>query len=129
MSSKGILDDSTIKDCLIVPDGPVYGIIDPDFGRIYTMIRALAWQEGYAIGMHGSFTRDLDIIAVPWAASPCDAAHLVQRILAATGLKNGPTNPSTKPHGRLVWTLLMPDFGDPRFVDLSIFPSATGGQP
>lgn len=103
--------------------GQVYGIIDPDYGRIYTMVRKLAWEEGYAIGLHGSFTRDLDMVAVPWEAGRrCNPEKLVARILQATGLKEAHGNPGIKPHGRKVWTLLLPEFGDPRFVDLSIMP-------
>jgi hypothetical protein len=109
------------------PTGQVYGIIDPDYGRIYTMVRKLAWEEGYAIGLHGSFTRDLDLIAVPWEAGRnCKPEKLVARILQATGMTVACTsNPGDKPYGRLVWTLLLPEFGDPRFVDLSIMPAAT----
>jgi hypothetical protein len=111
-------------------NGQVYGIIDPDYGRIYTMVRKLAWEEGYAIGLHGSFTRDLDLIAVPWAGRHnCNPEKLVARILQATGLTEARPgskgNPGEKPYGRLVWTLLLPDFGDPRFVDLSIMPAAS----
>lgn len=102
--------------------GWVYGIIDPDYGRVYTMVRKLAWEEGYAIGLHGSFTRDLDLIAVPWSERVSEPEHLVRRIVAATGLHSLPSNPGTKPHGRLVWTLIFPAFEDPRFVDLSVLP-------
>ena len=106
-------------------EGQVYGIIDPDYGRAYTIIRAMAWQEGYAIGLHGSFTRDLDLIAVPWSENVCEPAHLIRRILAATGLKSQQDNPGVKPHGRLVWTLLFPGFNDVRWVDLSVMPRLT----
>lgn len=102
--------------------GLPYGIIDPDYARVYTIIRNLAWQEGYAIGLHGSFTRDLDLIAVPWTDTACEAEHLVARILDATDLKSQHSNPGIKPHGRRVWTLLFPGFSDPRWVDLSIVP-------
>lgn len=102
------------------PNGQVYGIIDPDYGRLYTIIRTTAWQEGYAIGMHGSFTRDLDLIAVPWAEKYCAPEHLIRRILSRTRLKERPDNPGIKPHGRKTWTLLLPEFGDPRWIDLSI---------
>lgn len=106
--------------------GQVYGIIDPDYGRIYTIIRKLAWDEGYAIGMHGSFTRDLDLIAVPWEAGNHNAEKLVRRIEASTaGVRSLPSNPGTKPNGRRVWTLVMTEFGDPRFIDLSIMPVIT----
>ncbi|MBF8177697.1 hypothetical protein IXC47_08395 [Herminiimonas contaminans] len=54
------------------------------------MARVLAWSEGYAITMHGSFTRDLYLLAVPWADRVCEPEH----------------PPSEKPHGRLAWTPL-----------------------
>ena len=102
--------------------GQVYGIIDPEYGRAYTMIRKLAWEEGYAIGLHGSFTRDLDLIAVPWSENTREPEHLIRRVMQATGLKSLHGNPGVKPHGRLVWTLNFPAFSDPRFVDLSCQP-------
>jgi len=99
-----------------------YGVIDPDYARIFTIARCLAWAEGYALAMHGSFTRDLDLIAVPWAARACDPEHLAKRIESAAGLKITVPPKNDKPHNRLVWTMTFPEFGDPRFVDLSIIP-------
>jgi hypothetical protein len=116
---------------------PAYGIIDPDYARYYSIIRCTAWQYGYAIGMHGSFTRDLDLIAVPWAETACVGDKLVQVICGRTDLTQHHKNPTAKPHGRLVFTLLLPGFGDPRWIDLSIVPrndkaasqeAADGGQ-
>lgn len=105
------------------PETVPYGIIDPDYARIFTIARLLAWQEGYALAMHGSFTRDLDLIAVPWTDKACEPEHLVRRIIAACeNLREQHSNPKSKPHGRQVWTLIFSAFGDPRFVDLSIFP-------
>jgi hypothetical protein len=109
------------------PTGAPYGIIDPDYGRVYTIARKLAWEEGYAIGLHGSFTRDLDMIAVPWAERACEPEHLIRRIVDATGLKLR-DGVGVKPHGRRAWTLLFPAFGDPRFVDLSVVPRIGGSD-
>ena len=102
-----------------------YGIIDPDYARVFTIARCLAWSEGYALVMHGSFTRDLDLIAIPWTKSACKPEHLMRRIEDAAGLNNITDEPGGKEHGRLVWTLMFPSFNDPRFVDLSIMPRAT----
>jgi hypothetical protein len=102
--------------------GPAYGIVDPDYARIFTIARCLAWSEGYALAMHGSFTRDLDLIATPWTDSACAPEHLAARIAEAAGLRERKDNPGTKSHGRLVWTLHLPGFGEPRWVDLSIMP-------
>lgn len=106
------------------PGGAAFGVIDPDYARVFTQARAIAWQEGYAIMMHGSFTRDLDLLAVPWTDAACEPEHLVRRIEAATKLKNISREPSKKPHGRLAWTLMFPTFGDPRFVDFGVMPRA-----
>jgi hypothetical protein len=99
-----------------------YGVIDPDYARVFTIARCLAWAEGYMLSMHGSFTRDLDLIAVPWAESACDPEHLMRRIEEAAGLRCITDDPGVKPHGRLAWTLKFKTFGDPRFVDLGIIP-------
>jgi hypothetical protein len=101
---------------------PLYGIIDPDYARVFTMSRTLAWQEGYALLFHGSFTRDLDLIAVPWTAAACEPERLLRRVAAATDLNILTTDPGQKEHGRLAWTLTFKAFGDPRFVDFSIMP-------
>lgn len=107
--------------------GLPYGIIDPDYARVYTKARLIAWSEGYAIMMHGSFTRDLDLLAVPWDERATDPEHLVRRIETATKLCAIAKPPTVKPHGRLAWTLVFPKFGDPRFVDLSVMPRAPAG--
>ena len=100
----------------------VYGIVDPDYARIFSMARCLAWSEGYAITIHGSFTRDLDLLAIPWEEHACDPEHLVRRICDACDLKHNGHAPGEHPHGRRVWTLLLPGFADPRWVDLGFMP-------
>ena len=109
------------------PVGVPFGIIDPDYARIYTIARTLAWAEGYAITLHGSFTRDLDLVAIPWAERCCEPEHLVRRIAVACKLKIDARDPTTKPHGRLVWTLHLPGFGEPRWVDFGVITAALGG--
>jgi hypothetical protein len=116
------------------PDGPAYGIIDPDYARVFTIARCIAWSEGYALLIHGSFTRDLDLLAVPWTESATDADHLVKRIALALDdlsllVKNARRETATeKPHGRRAWTLTFKAFGDPRFVDLSVMPRMPNGE-
>ena len=44
-------------------------IYDPDYARAYSIIRCIAWSYGYAACLHGSFTRDLDVVLVPWTAT------------------------------------------------------------
>lgn len=100
---------------------PVYGIMDPDYARFYSIARCTAKMDGYALALHGSFTRDLDVTAIPWIAKPKKAEEFVQH----TAFRTGTTihNPMTlKEHGRMSWTLHFPEFGDPRFIDFSVMP-------
>ncbi|WP_089177184.1 hypothetical protein [Bosea sp. AS-1] len=99
-----------------------YGIIDPDYARVFTIARCIAWSEGYALMMHGSFTRDLDLLAVPWTETASEPEHVVNRIAEACDLMRPHRPASAKPQGRLAFTLMFKGFGDPRFVDLSVMP-------
>lgn len=104
------------------PAAQAFGIIDPDYARVFTVARILAWQYGFACLAHGSFTRDLDLLLVPWneSAQADDVDYFAPRIADAAGLKVSPHQPSIRPHGRKTWTLLFPGFADPRWVDLSV---------
>jgi hypothetical protein len=104
-----------------------YGIIDPDYARVYTKARCTAWQYGYALMMHGSFTRDLDLLAVPWQDSACPPEHLIKVICYRTGLKPNGHPPTVKPHGRLAHTLMFDTPEDPRFIDISVMPVVKKG--
>ena len=102
-------------------NGLPFGIIDPDYARIFTQARIVAWSYGYACVAHGSFTRDLDLLLVPWEAhAGRNLQPIVNYLADVTGLKlQGP--PTDKPHGRKAWTLFFPAFEDVRWVDVSGF--------
>lgn len=65
-------------------------------------IREAARQCGYAIGLHGSLRRDMDLIAVPWREDCADKDLLAQCIsTSATGCaRSGPYAWEEKPSGR-----------------------------
>jgi hypothetical protein len=85
------------------------GIIEP--------IRRVARDAGYAITVHGSLARDIDLVAVPWiehnVSSPDYLAERVAAVIAgqlgrcnihgksAAGLKW-----TAKPHGRQAITIM-----------------------
>lgn len=104
-------------------------ILDPDYARVFTQARIVAWQYGYACVAHGSYTRDLDILLVPWtdAAKP-NYDQLVRLIADAGGLRfrtgddihTAPVDWSDKPHGRRAVSLFFPDPSDRRWVDISV---------
>jgi hypothetical protein len=93
-------------------------------------MRAVARECGYAVAVHGSQKRDLDLVAVPWTPEAASAHQLVARLCEELGLverANEPRirNPEPKPWGRLAWSLA----GCPghEYVDLSVAPRC--GEP
>lgn len=108
---------------------PAFGIIDPDYARIYTQARIVAWTHGYSCCAQGSFTRDLDLLLVPWAPEAKESAnHVIAHLADVCGLRIQGA-PSEKPHGRMAWTLMLPGFNEVRWVDLSVFqPQAKKGD-
>lgn len=112
--------------------GLPYGIIDPDYARVFTQARIIAWQYGYACLAHGSFTRDLDLLLVPWTEEARDNREQLLKLIAqAAGLRfrdgqedvlKSKADFTIKPHGRTSCSLHFPAFGDRRWVDISFMP-------
>ena len=91
------------------------------YERLIGPLREEAHRLGYALAVHGTLVRDIDLIAVPWikdAAQPevlAEALRVVAervsgfaRNLDAVGSSN-PEHfrlgcPGGKPHGRRAWT-------------------------
>ena len=48
--------------------------------KIITKIRQIARKHGWAIGVHGSLKRDIDLIAVPWTWEAVSWYELIIRI-------------------------------------------------
>jgi hypothetical protein len=94
---------------------------DADYGRIFTQARIIAWQYGFALLTHGSRTRDLDVLMVPWEDRAYDkiVPAVINRIAQVTGT-TVKGEPSSKPHGRKAYTMFLPD--GVRWVDLSVVP-------
>jgi hypothetical protein len=105
--------------------------------RLIVPLRAKAKELGYALCVHGSLKRDIDLVAVPWsgkAAEPRVLAFSLQNV--AQEHNDGiafvlPTEnneyhnagePGHKPHGRLCWSFHL---GGGPYIDLSVFPPAT----
>lgn len=102
----------------------VYGIIDPDYARIFTKARCIAWGYGYTVVFNGSFTRDLDLLFVPWADSArnTNPTHLIRLLCDRCDLQENGHPPTEKPHGRIAHTLMFKEPKDPRFIDISFMP-------
>lgn len=86
-------------------------------------IRALAKEVGYAIGVHGSQLRDLDLIAAPWTLDAVDPYELVQHIARNMIFNEKPAEVmgfTYKPLGRIAFTIVLHGWFKP--VDLSVCP-------
>ena len=90
-------------------------------------LREVARRYGYALGVHGSLSYDIDLIACPWREGCTDQATLAAAIQEAVRAIAGEAvslktdaNPTHKPHGRLAWSFHM---GGGPYVDLSVMPT------
>lgn len=76
--------------------------LKPFYLSILPKIRAAARELGYAVGVHGSLYRDLDLIAVPWREDFAEIDKLAEVIqMAACGLRQTKYGWETKPNGRV----------------------------
>lgn len=123
----------------------------PDAVAVYALLlphlRTIARQHGYALGLHGSLTTDMDLIAAPWVDSASAPDKLIAAFAKAIGGTVHPfgpmrcssctadadadspdrcthvdTNPSKRAHGRLAYAI---HFGDTRsgpYFDVSVMP-------
>ena len=106
------------------------------YRRMIGPLRAKAKDLGYAIGVHGSVSRDIDLIAAPWSDEASTARELAEALQAVAAeiageavdisakgadkpdhFHNG--MPGSKPHGRLTWSFHLPSGP---YIDLSVMP-------
>lgn len=115
----------------------------PLYEKLIEPLRARARELGYALAVHGTLKRDIDLIACPWIEEAGTADALAQALYeVCVELTDGgcimrdldPWHlegcPGHKPHGRLCWTI---HFGGGPYIDLAVMPrtvrDTTGGGP
>lgn len=114
-----------------------HGELTEHFKTVLPKIRSAARGCGYAIGVHGSMQRDLDLIAVPWIENHASRDALAKEIhFAACGLSMKQYQWERKPLGRFAtcFPICFPTWNELSLghVDLSVFdPQQTlaGGEP
>lgn len=87
----------------------------PDFRLIWRTAR----EQGYAIGLHGSMKRDVDLIAAPWTDSAAPIETLISRLCAALDAREVGIR-EAKPQGRVSLNLQINGWF--KIIDLSIMP-------
>lgn len=92
----------------------------------YPILAKIFVTHGYALAVHGSLGRDLDLIAVPWVDKPSDIPTVIAAVHAECAVRII-GDPEQKPHGRIAYTLSV-GFGECA-VDLSFIPAPVISQP
>lgn len=100
------------------------GFVAPAYAMLIPLAQRIARPFGYAIAVHGSMNRDLDLVAIPWVDDAVEAEVLVEEMvkkfspfLDYEGFKM-PT-PTVKPHGRRSWSIVM---HAGCYIDISVMP-------
>lgn len=104
------------------------------YSQILPRIRAAAKELGYAVAIHGTLTRDLDLLAVPWVDEAAEPMTLVNMIRDSVGGyvigdrtdERGyiSEHPTDQPHGRMSWNIC---WGGKALIDLSVMPRKLKG--
>lgn len=98
-----------------------------------TLARAAARQHGYALAVHGSLKRDVDLLAVPWIEGASGPRRLARAVAEAIGCgvdadhlaRHIRESVLVQAHGRMSWAFYpaqteAKDHG--WYVDLSVMP-------
>ncbi len=103
------------------------------FEKLIEPLRARARELGYAVGVHGTLKRDIDLIACPWTNEAVEAGILAEELRLVAAKINGYAflnpreddrhhrdgQPGYKPWGRLCWSFHL---GGGPYIDLSVMP-------
>lgn len=91
----------------------------PMYCALYPALTAIARKHGYAMAVHGTMSRDMDLICIPWTEQPAEPKEVVAEIIGTFHIKTV-GEPDTTLHGRERWTVTV-GFGE-CFIDLSFMP-------
>lgn len=92
------------------------------YSALWEDIRNAAMDCGWAVALHGSLSRDMDIMAMPWIEGCTDADTMIDTIIAKCFGDNiiseyGKKIDRTKPYGRVCY--LIPIYED-FYLDISV---------
>jgi hypothetical protein len=91
------------------------------YSLFYEVMRQIANDHGYALCLHGSMQRDMDVVAIPWIPEPKPYIDMIKAFGKAIGYVYDDiyieANMSDKPLGRKAINL---NIGGENWIDLSI---------
>jgi len=93
------------------------------YATYYGIFSDIAKKYGYALAVHGSFTRDMDLVAIPWTADAKDPVDMIREMSKAAGWKSDEVifgvPVAKKPHGRVAYHITT---GGGGYADISVMP-------
>lgn len=101
----------------------------PAYVGLYPILSEVARDHGYALAVHGTVSRDFDLVAIPWTTEAVDADTLIRAMAQRVSYTMStvltiddlfkPLYTSQKPHGRRSWAIPL-DSG--AVLDVSVMP-------
>ena len=97
-------------------NGPFYA------AGLYPKLAEVFRTHGYALAVHGSVSRDFDLIAVPWVDEAADPRAVVDELVRKFAFDEIPqqVTPTPKPHSRCAYSVHL-SFAD-CYLDISFTP-------
>ncbi|MEH6630138.1 MAG: hypothetical protein V7776_04905 [Halopseudomonas aestusnigri] len=96
---------------------------DPNFApmycALYPLLTEMTRMHGYALAVHGSLGRDMDLICIPWIEAPSEPKEVVAQITKESSIKTV-GDPDMTFHGQARWMISI-GFGECS-IDLSFMP-------
>lgn len=103
----------------------------PAYVGLYPILAELCRENGYALAVHGSVSRDFDLIAVPWTEEICEPNQLIRLIAARISFTTDTAISidrlfeapymEIKFYGRISWAIPL-DCGS--YLDISVIPQS-----
>lgn len=101
------------------------------YATLIPYLREIALKNGYALAIHGSMQRDIDLVAIPWVKGAEEPEVLIASLKKAIGghdvnRLHWVKNPEKKPHGRIAWSFYFNEQDAKRgtgpYLDISVMP-------
>ena len=95
----------------------------PVYADIYVRLGKFCYRYGYAVCVHGTMQRDLDLVLIPWAEDSISREEMIEKIRKKYDIRErkGWDKASDKPHGRKAYIVQLHGF-EGGYLDISIMP-------
>jgi hypothetical protein len=111
----------------------------PLYATIYPWMAEAARACGYALAIHGTLGRDIDLVAIPWVEDATDAREVVRAMAEEVARRFGgdlvigyQPSGAPRPHGREGFSFPLvldrESANDGGYVDVSVMPRSPSGE-